>query len=96
MDRKRERYNARARQSVAGGTSHKKRKRRSASGLTGVDATGAPVEAFADPNAEIIGLKSPEQKELERRERVRQQVRPLYMFANVPVVQASFLPLSAS
>lgn len=77
MDRKRERYNARARQSVAGGASHKKRKRRSANGSTG-DTAGAPIEVLADPNAEIIGLKPLEQKELERRERVKQQVRSLF------------------
>ena len=75
MDRKRERYNTKARQSVAGGTSHKKRRRRSVKGPTGGDAAGAPIEVLADPNAEIISLKPFEQKELERRERIRQQVR---------------------
>jgi len=75
MDRKRERYNTKARQSVVGGASHKKRRRRSAKGPTGGDAAGAPIEVLADPNAEIINLKPHEQKELERRERIRQQVR---------------------
>ena len=74
MDRKRERYNARARQSVAGGTSHKKRRRRNANGLVGGDAAEAPIAVIPDPNAEIINLKPLEQKELERRERVKQQV----------------------
>jgi ATP-dependent RNA helicase DHX37/DHR1 len=77
MDRKRERYNARARQSVAGGASHKKRKRRNASGPARGDASGAPTTVLPDPNAEIISFKPLEQKELERRERVRQQVRVL-------------------
>lgn len=75
MDRKRERYNTKARQSVAGGASHKKRRRRGVKGPTGGDAVGAPIEVLVDPNAEIIGLKPLEQKELERRERIRQQVR---------------------
>ena len=78
MDRKRERHNARARQSVAGGASHKRRKRRSANGPTGGDTAGAPSEVLPDPNAEIISLKPLEQKELERRERVRQQVCTLF------------------
>lgn len=76
MDRKRERYNAKARQSVAGGTSHKKRRRRVTKGPAGSDPSGAPTETLADPNAEIISLKSLEQRELERKERIRQQVRP--------------------
>ena len=75
MDRKRDRYNAKSRQSIAGGASHKKRRRRSVKGPVGGDAVGAPIEALADPNAEIISLKPLEQKELERRERIRQQVR---------------------
>jgi len=75
MDQKRERYNSRARQSVAGGASHKRRKRRGANRLTGGDDAGAPIEVIADPNAEIIGLKPLEQKELERREKVKRQVR---------------------
>jgi len=36
---------------------------------------GAPVGALTDPNAEIISLKPLEQKDLERREKIRQQVR---------------------
>jgi len=74
MERKRERHNARARQSVAGGASHKKRKRRSTNGPTRGDAAGAPDEVIPDPNAEVISLKPFEQKELERRERVKHQV----------------------
>ena len=74
MDPKRERYNSRARQSVAGGASHKKRRRRGANRPTGSDDAGAPIEVIADPNAEIVGLKPFEQKELERRERIKRQV----------------------
>jgi len=74
MDRKRERHNARARQSVAGGASHKKRKRRSAKGPTGGGAAEAPDEVIPDPNAEVISLKPFEQKESERRERIKHQV----------------------
>ena len=86
MDRRRERYNARARQSVAGGASHKKRKRRSANDPPGGNAAGASIAVFPDPNAEIISLKSCEQKELERRERVRQQVRARSYSVDVFVV----------
>ena len=75
MDQKRERYNSRARQSVAGGASHKKRRRRDGGRPTGGDDAEAPIEVIADPNAEIIGLKPLEQKELERRERIKRQVR---------------------
>jgi len=84
MDRKRQRYNARARQSVAGGTSHKKRKRRNANGPTGGDPAGAPSEVLLDPNAEVVSLKPLEQKELERRERVKQQVRALFCVGERP------------
>ena len=76
MNRKHERYNARARQSVAGGSSHKKRRRRNANGPT-EDSAKAPTAVTPDPNAEMISLKPLEQKELERRERVRQQVRAI-------------------
>ena len=86
MDRKRERYNARARQSVAGGASHKKRKRRNAKGPTGGGTSGAPSAVIPDPNAEIISSKPLEQKELERRERVRQQVHALPYFLGVSVI----------
>ena len=84
MDRKRERYNAKARQSVAGGTSHKKRRRRGIKGPAGCDPAGAPTEILADPNAEIINLKSLEQKEQERKERIRQQVRPYSCLHSCP------------
>lgn len=89
MDRKRERYNAKARHSVVGGASHKKRRRRSVNGPTR-DAAGAPVEVIADPNAEIITLKPLEQKELDRRERLKQQVRTRSVLVNLPTIQASF------
>ena len=87
MDRKRERYNARARQSLAGGASHKKRKRRNANGPVGGDSSGAPTAVIPDPNADIIGVKPLEQKELERRERVRQQVRALSSSMDALVIQ---------
>ncbi|KAF9783494.1 P-loop containing nucleoside triphosphate hydrolase protein [Thelephora terrestris] len=74
MDRQRERYNARARQSAAGGASHKRRKRKNAGGSVRGDAAGTPTAVILDPNAEIINLKPLEQKELEKRERVRQQM----------------------
>ena len=78
MDRKRGRYNARARQSIAGGASHKKRRRKNVNGPVGGDSAVAPqISVIPDPNAEIISLKPLEQKELERKERVRQQVRVL-------------------
>ena len=84
MDRKRERYNSRARQSTAGGASHKKRKRKSANGPIGGGAAETPVAVISDPNAEIINLKPLEQKELEKRERVRQQVRTLFPLRRCP------------
>ena len=84
MDRKRERYNSKARQSVAGGSSHKKRRRRGTKGPAGGDPSGPPAEALADPNAEIISLKSLEQKEIERKERIMQQVRARPCLHNRP------------
>lgn len=90
MDRKRDRYNTKARQSVAGGASHKKRKRRGVNGPTRGDVAGAPIEVIANPNAEIISLKPFEQKELERRERFKQQVRARSAFVNPSAVRASF------
>ena len=94
MDRKRERYNARARQSVAGGASHKKRKRKNAKGPAGGNSAGAPNEGLPDPNAEIIGLKSLEQKELERRERIKQQVRTPLCVRGYPRRPISFPPVT--
>ena len=94
MDRKRQRYNARARQSLAGGASHKKRKRRNANRPTGEDAAEAPIATGPDPNAEIINLKSLEQKELEKRERVRQQVRTFSYTMGALAVQCSIPPHS--
>ena len=60
----RQSYNAKARQSTAGG--RKKGKRN----------TKAPdsTKLVQDPNAEIISRKSDEQQELDRRERLRQEV----------------------
>ena len=68
MNAHRERHNAKARQSTAG--SRKKGKRK---------ATSTIKEPDYDPNAEIISLKSDEQKELDRRERLRQEVRSLHL-----------------
>lgn len=87
MDRKRERYNARARQSAAGGSSHKRRKRRNATGPTGGGTAEVSSAVIPDPNAEIISLKPFEQKELERKERVKQQVRVLFHSTDVLVIQ---------
>jgi len=94
MDRQRERYNARARQSAAGGASHKRRKRKNAGGSVRGDAAGTPTAVILDPNAEIINLKPLEQKELEKRERVRQQVRTLLYSGDDPVVSHPFRSLT--
>jgi ATP-dependent RNA helicase DHX37/DHR1 len=64
MNAPREKHNAKARQSTAG--QRKKGKRKASSTIK---------EPDHDPNAEIIALKSEEQKELDRRERLRQDVR---------------------
>ena len=64
MNIPRHRHNAKARQSTAGQRKKSKRK-----------ATPTVKEPDYDPNAEIIALKSDEQKELDRRERLRQEVR---------------------
>ena len=61
----RERHNAKARQSTAGQRKKGKRKASSA-------AVKGPEY---DPNSEIIVPKSEEQKELDRRERLKQEVR---------------------
>ena len=61
-----ERFNARARKSVAGGSSHKKKKFKKLK-----DAK----EENVDPNAEILQLKTGEEKEATRREILRQEVR---------------------
>jgi ATP-dependent RNA helicase DHX37/DHR1 len=60
-----ERHNAKARRSVAGGSSHKKHKKKKPETLA-VDSV--------DTNAEILEHKSPEEKETSRREALRQEV----------------------
>ncbi|GBE84926.1 Putative ATP-dependent RNA helicase [Sparassis crispa] len=64
MDRTRQRYNAKARQSTAG--SHKKKGRRK-------DIEALPSQ-HSDPNAPIIDLKTLEQKEDDRKERLRKEL----------------------
>lgn len=66
MGHLRERFNAKARQSTAGG---KKRKR---ARLEDAD-TKLEAETQRDTNAEIIELKTKEQKEADRRERLRKE-----------------------
>lgn len=78
MKRVRERYNAKARQSCPGSFKKGKRPRH------------APTvsEETVDPNAEILTLKSREQKEKERKERLVQEVSPKYRdVAFLPLVQ---------
>lgn len=64
MNSTRERHNAKARQSTAG--QRKKGKRKASSSNI--------KEPEYDPNAEVIVPKSEEQKELDRRERLKQEV----------------------
>ncbi|KAH9936289.1 P-loop containing nucleoside triphosphate hydrolase protein [Fomitopsis serialis] len=68
VDRTRQRYNAKARQSTVGGSSHKKRGKRNAK-----DAQDQTV-TDENPNAEIVVPKSVEQKELDRREKLRHEL----------------------
>ncbi|CCM01865.1 uncharacterized protein FIBRA_03936 [Fibroporia radiculosa] len=63
-ERTRQRYNAKARQSTAG--SHKKKGRHRRDGQT--------TEETVDPNAEVITHKSVEEKEQDKRERLRQEL----------------------
>lgn len=65
MHHTRERHNAKARQSTAGQRKKGKRK----AGSTEIR------EPDHDPNSEIIIPKSEEQKELDRRDRMKQEVR---------------------
>ena len=58
-------HNARARQSVAGGSSRKKGKRKSAKTTPGEEQ---------DSNATILASKSAEDKEADKAERLRQEV----------------------
>ncbi|CAL1713077.1 unnamed protein product [Somion occarium] len=67
MNRTRERYNAKARQATAG--SHKKKGKRSRSA-----GEASVAQQNADPNAEVIVPKSEEQKELDRREKLKQEL----------------------
>lgn len=69
MNRTRERFNAKARQSVAG--SHKKKKGKRS--ITDKDPSG--VQEPCNPNADIVVPKSEEQKELDRKEKLKQEVR---------------------
>lgn len=64
MHRPRERYNAKARQSS---TSHKKRRRKT-------NDPNDPQTQDVDVNADIIVPKSQEKKELDRKERLKQEV----------------------
>lgn len=59
-----ERFNAKARRNSAVGSSHKRGKNRSSSGK----------QLTVDPNADIVQRKSIEEKELGRREELRQEV----------------------
>lgn len=68
VDRTRQRYNAKARQSTVGGSSHQKKGKRKPQDSTNQDASEP------DPNAEIVVLKSEEQKDLDRREKLREEV----------------------
>jgi len=69
MNRRPERHNAKARQSVAGGRSHKKGKLRNKNSEQDHEAA-EPVDA----NAAVLARKSAEEKERNRRERLRQEV----------------------
>ena len=69
VDRTRQRYNAKARQSAVGGSSHKKKGKRKS-----LDPLNQDISEV-DPNAEIVVPKSEEPKELDRREKLRQEVR---------------------
>lgn len=64
----RERFNAKARRSVAGGSSHKKKKFKKPQKGQGES------QEYADANAEILVEKPEEEKEQNRREVLRQEV----------------------
>ena len=64
----RERFNARARRSVAGGSSHKKKKVKRPQKDEGED------QEHADANAEILVEKTKDEREQHRRELLRQEV----------------------
>ena len=64
----RERFNAKARRSVAGGSSHKKKK------VKQPRKDGSEGQEPADANAEILVEKTKEEREQSRRELLRQEV----------------------
>ncbi len=64
----RERFNAKARRSVAGGSSHKKKKVKTLRKDEGED------QEPADANAEILVEKTKDEREQRRRELLRQEV----------------------
>jgi ATP-dependent RNA helicase DHX37/DHR1 len=72
-----ERFNARARKSIAGGSSHKKKKFKKSKDT---------LEDEVDPNAEILQPKTSEEREATRREILRQEVRTL----SVPVKYSDY------
>ena len=72
MNRTRERFNAKARQSTAG--SHKKKGKRP---NKGGDSSG--TQESSNPNAEIVVPKTEEQKELDRKEKLKQEVYSNYI-----------------
>ena len=65
----RERFNAKARRSVAGGSSHKKKTVRKLRKDEGED------QEHADANAEILVEKTKEEREQRRKDTLRQEVR---------------------
>ena len=64
----RERFNAKARRSVAGGGSHKRKK------VKKPRKDGGEGQEHADANAEILVEKTKEEREQSRREILRQEV----------------------
>ncbi|KAL4251928.1 hypothetical protein ABKN59_002637 [Abortiporus biennis] len=75
MPPERIRYNAKARQSSAGGSSHKKKGKRKQKGEDeDTTVVGVGERFISDPNADIIVPKSQEQKELDRKEKLRQEL----------------------
>lgn len=67
-----ERYNAKARRSIVGGSSHKRKKNKKPSTVDTVD-----------PNAEVLEHRPQEEKEATRREVLRQEVRSEFVHRNV-------------
>ena len=75
----RQTHNAKARQSTAG--SRKKGKVKAKRD----DTNPAQAEPSSNPNAEILVPKTQEQKDLERRERLRAEVRGLNFIIVIPI-----------